>query len=115
MNYHVAIRILCVVCRPPPMREFTIRASTSATRLRSEAVLRRRTRLPDRRNVPEHHGLWSEQRRGQSAVPAKDRQVDPSALARVDVSHNSGLSGESIERAGEPAVTEDGKREPGGR
>ena len=41
------------------------------------------------------------------------REINRRLLAVERVSHNSGLSGDSIQRVVQPAVTEDGKKAPG--
>ncbi len=41
------------------------------------------------------------------------RQINRRLLEVERVSHNSGLSGDSIQRVVQPAVTEDGKKAPG--
>ena len=70
--------------------------------------------MPDRRHGSQPQRLRNQQRLSQPALSAENwpRQINRRLLEVERVSHNSGLSGDSIQRVVQPTVTNDGEKAP---
>src|SRR3954447_13099077 len=69
--------------------------------------------MPDGRNIPQSEGLRRQQ--GSPNLPylqKTGREINRRLLEVERVSHNSGLSGDSIQRVVQPTVTDNGEKVP---